>query len=125
MGRTAWEPTPEILEQAESYAALGLNREQIADCLGIGKTTLYDKSKDYPELAEAIKRGLSKGIARAASLLIKHAESGNVASVIFFLKAKGKWSDQNIEEVEKAIKTELDAVREMVQQCMRDKIALN
>ena len=121
MGRPAWEPTPEILEQAEGYAALGLTREQIANCLGIGKTTLYDKSIEYPELSAAIKRGLDKGIARMANLLLKHAEGGNVSSVIFFLKARAKWSDQNIEEVEKAIKNELTAVREMVQKCLQEK----
>lgn len=120
-GRPPWIPTPEILEQAESYAALGLTREQIASCLGIGKTTLYDKSIEYPEFAAAIKRGLDKGIARMANLLIKHAEAGNVSSVIFFLKARAKWSDQNLEEVDKAIKNELNAVREMVQKCMEEK----
>lgn len=120
MGNALWVPTKDILERAESYAALGLNREQIASCLGIGKTTLYDKSKDYPEFAEAIKVGMDKGIARMANLLIKHAEAGSVPSVIFFLKARAKWSDQNVDEVEKVIKNELDAVREMVQQCMRE-----
>jgi hypothetical protein len=121
MGRTAWVPTPEVLEQAESYAALGLSREQIASCLGIGKTTLYDKSIEYPEFAAAIKTGLDKGIARMANLLIKHAEAGSVPSVIFFLKARAKWSDQNLEEVKDAIKTELDEVRQMVRECMQEK----
>lgn len=121
MGRPEWIPTPEILEQAEGYAALGLTREQIASCLGISKTTLYDKAVDYPEFADAIKRGLDKGIARMANLLVKHAEGGNVPSVIFFLKARAKWSDQNIEEVEKVIKNELNAVREMVQKCLQEK----
>ncbi len=120
MGRPAWVPTPEILNQAESYAALGLTREQIASCLGIGKTTLYDKSIEYPEFAAAIKTGLDKGIARMANLLIKHAEAGSVPSVIFFLKARAKWSDQNLDEVKDAIKNELDTVREMVQQCMKE-----
>lgn len=120
MGRPAWEPTPHRLEQVESYAALGLTKEQIADCLGICYDTLNEKQKAYPEFSEALKRGLSKGIARAAQLLIKHAESGSVPSVIFFLKARAKWSDQNLEEVEKTIKNELDAVREMVQRCMKE-----
>lgn len=121
VGRPPWVPTPEILEKAESYAALGLTKEQIASCLGIGESTLYDKENNYPEFADAIKRGLDKGIARMANLLIKHAEAGNVPSVIFFLKARAKWSDQNLEEVDKAIKTELNAVREMVQACLKEK----
>jgi transposase len=120
VGKPPWIPTPDILEKTEGYAALGLTKAQIANCLGIGESTLYDKQKEYPEFEQAIKRGLDKGIARMASLLIKHAESGSVPSVIFFLKARAKWSDQNVEEVEKAIKNELSAVREMVQRCMQE-----
>lgn len=121
VGKPPWIPTADILEKAESYAALGLTKEQIANCLGISKTTLYDKSIEYPEFADAIKRGLDKGIARMANLLLKHAEGGNVSSVIFFLKARAKWSDQNIDEVKDAIKNELDEVRKMVRECMTDK----
>ena len=121
MARPEWIPTPATIEKVEGYAALGLTKEQIASCLGISYQTLNEKTKYYPEFADAIKAGLDKGIARMANLLIKHAESGSVPSVIFFLKARAKWSDQNIEEVEKAIKTELNAVREMVQKCLQEK----
>jgi hypothetical protein len=93
MARPQWTPTPEILEKAESYAALGLTKEQIASCLGIGERTLYEKVHDCPQFAQAIKRGLDKGISRMANLLVKHAEAGNSSSVIFFLKARAKWSD--------------------------------
>jgi hypothetical protein len=116
-----WTPTPEILEKAESYAALGLTKEQIASCLGIGERTLYEKIHDCPQFAQALKRGLDKGIARMADLLVKHAQAGSVPSVIFFLKARAKWSDQNTEEVEKVIKNELNEVRAMVQQCLQQK----
>jgi|SRR6478736_5967279 len=121
MGRPEWIPTPETLEKVEGYAALGLTKEQIASCLGISYQTFNEKTKEYSEFSDAVKRGLDKGIARMANLLIKHAEGGNVPSVIFFLKARAKWSDQNIEEVEKAIKNELNAVREMVQKCLQEK----
>lgn len=120
MGRPPWEPTQERIDQVESYAALGLNKEQIADCMGICYDTLNEKQKAFPAFAEALKKGKSKGIARAANLLLKHAEMGSVPSVIFYLKAQAKWSDQNIEEVEKAIKNELETVREMVQRCMQE-----
>lgn len=118
MGRPAWIPTPEIMEQVESYASRGLTKEQVADCLGISYQTLNEKTKEYSEFAEALKKGRSKGIAHVANMLIKNAELGNASAQIFFLKAVAKWSDQNIEEAEKAIKNELNAVREMVQQCM-------
>ena len=93
MARPGWIPTPERLEQVESYAALGLNKQQIADCLGIHYDTLNEKNKAYPEFSEALSRGQSKGIARMTNLLLKHAEAGNSSSVIFYLKARAKWSD--------------------------------
>lgn len=121
MGRPEWIPTPERIEKAEGYAALGLTKEQIARCLGISYETLNEKTKYYPEFSDAIKDGQAKGIARAANLLIKFAEGGSVPSVIFYLKAVGKWSDQNLEEVQTAIKSELDEVRKMVQECLQEK----
>lgn len=120
MARPLWEPTPERLEEVERYASLGLTKENIARCLGISYQTLNEKTKDYAEFSEALKNGQAKGIARAANLLIKFAEGGSVPSVIFYLKAVGKWSDQNLDEVKDAIKNELDTVREMVQQCMQE-----
>jgi hypothetical protein len=120
MGRPPWIPTKEILEQVETYASRGLTKQQIADCLGIHYDTLNEKSKAYPDFSEAIKIGQAKGIAHVANLLITSAEQMNVSAQIFYLKSRAKWSDQNLEEVKDAIKNELDNVREMVQQCMKE-----
>ena len=120
MGRPPWIPTAEAISQAETYASRGLTKLDIATALGISYETLNEKSKEYAEFSEAINRGRAKGIAHVANLLIKNAELMNASAQIFYLKAVAKWTDQNLDEVKDAIKTELDTVREMVQQCMKE-----
>jgi len=93
IGRPPWIPTQERLEKVEHYASLGLTKQNIADCLGISYETLNEKTKDYVEFSDALKRGLAKGIAKYANLLLEHGQEGNSSSVIFFLKARAKWSD--------------------------------
>ena len=85
--------TDEMIKKAESLAASGLTNEQIADCLDMGVTTFYEKSKIYTEFAQAIKRGKSKGIGMMANNLVKLAKGGNAAANIFWLKAQAKWRD--------------------------------
>ncbi len=111
VGKPPWIPTPDIIKEAEGYASLGLMEYQIADCLGIGVSTLCEKKNSYPELADAIKRGKSKGIARAANKLVKMGEKGNVTALIFYLKCVGKWKEQEAEETISKDLTEIGTAR--------------
>ena len=43
-GRPAWIPTDSICEQARDMASRGLTVAQIADCLGLGERTVYEKT---------------------------------------------------------------------------------
>jgi len=119
-GRPPWIPTPEIMEQAESYASRGLKKKEIAIALGISRETMNEKCKEYPQFSDAIKRGRAKGLAHVANLLIKNAEAMNVSAQIFYLKAIGKWSDQNKDEIKKAIKSEIESIREIVHSCLQE-----
>mgnify|MGYP001593264100 CR=1 FL=1 len=49
--------TEEMIQKAGEMASHGLTMEQIASCLGMGQSTMYDKFKKYPEFEEAIKNG--------------------------------------------------------------------
>lgn len=121
MARPLWEMTKSRIRKVEEYAAAGLTKEQIADCLGIHYDTLNEKCKAYPEFSSALKRGKSKGLKLYADLLMKNAKKGNAASTIFYLKAQGKWNDQSIDEMKDAIKNELNEVRKIVQECKNQK----
>lgn len=102
-GRKPFEVTQEVLDKAETMAAQGLTLEQIANVLGMHVGTLCAKKNDYPELDEAIKRGKDKGIATIANALFKKAKNGDNTAMIFFLKARGGWSEKTESVVEHKI----------------------
>lgn len=97
-GRPLFEITEEILETVESYAARGLNQQQIADALGIHVATLCEKKNQHREFYEAIKRGKAKGIAHVANNLLKNVENANVSAQIFYLKVHAGWKETDILE---------------------------
>jgi len=79
MGRPAIEITEAICNKAESLAAQGLTMEQIANVLGMGESTLYGKQAQFPEFAEAIKRGQSKGVAVVVNALFEKAKGATIS----------------------------------------------
>ncbi len=95
MGNAYKEITPDMIIKAETLAARGLTMEQIAYSIGMGTSTLYDKAKENLELSEAIKRGKAKGIASIANALFESALNGNTTSMIFYLKCRAKWREED------------------------------
>ena len=62
MGRPKIQITKELCNKAEQFASQGLTMEQIADALGMSKSSLFEKQKENLDLMEAIKRGKAQGI---------------------------------------------------------------
>lgn len=119
MARPAIEITEAICDKAESLAAQGLTMAQIADVFGMGESTLYSKQAQFPELAEAIKRGQAKGVAVVCNSLFESAKGetiaedkivkdkdggekvvtlskkmpANTTACIFYLKNRAGWKD--------------------------------
>ena len=95
LGRPLFEITEKVCRKAEEYAAQGLTAEQIAMVLGIGESTLYEKQVDFPEFAEAIKRGRGQGIVSVTNALYQKAivDKDNTA-MIFYLKNRAGWVDK-------------------------------
>ena len=85
------------LEKIESYAVLGLTREQVAHNLGFTSRTWQNYNKDG-SLEEAYMRGKSKGVSVIANALYKKAREGNTTAQIFFLKCNG-WKEESAVEV--------------------------
>lgn len=116
-GRPKFEINPDVIEKVESLAANGLTKEEVALCLGISYQTLNEKTKENSDFSEAISRGKAKGIAVMANNLVKLAKAGNAAANIFFLKARAKWreGDLDIEALVNqtaALKEEMRAIRD-------------
>ncbi len=83
-------------KKVELLAGQGLTVKQIADCLDIGRSTLYNHMGGKAELKDAIKRGRAKGIDTVTNSLFESAKSGNVTAQIFYLKNRqpDKWRDR-------------------------------
>lgn len=80
--------------QVEALAAY-LSQEQIADYLGIGKTTWFAILKRDPDVAERYKRGKAKAIGAVAQGLLQRARAGDTTSAIFYLKTQAGWRETN------------------------------
>ena len=101
--------TEDQLKEAQRLAGLGFSEEAICQaCLGCSPDTLLRRKKEYPEIAEYIRRGKMKSIEEVSNALYKsaiglHGKEPSVSAQIFFLKNKGKqagndWAD--IQQVE-------------------------
>lgn len=87
--------------EVETLSAV-LNAEQIADFLGIGRTTFFALLNRDEDLSERYKRGKARAIGAVAQSLVTKARAGNVTAMIFFLKTQGGWR----EGVDLAVKQE-------------------
>jgi len=95
-GTSKFEVTDEILTKVQSLASQGLTMVQIANVLGIGERTVYTYKKNNEQFKQAIKEGQAKGVATITNALFKSAKSGQVTSMIFWLKnrAPEEWKDR-------------------------------
>lgn len=94
-GRKKWEPD---LARIEELAANGLTQEQIAKACGIHPNNFATRKWKDDELRDAITRGQARGIGEVANALFENAtKNKNVAAQIFFLKARAKWRDNEVE----------------------------
>ena len=97
MGRRAKELTADQKAQVEALAAY-LSQDQIADYLGIGRTTFQSMIERDPEISERYKRGKAKAVGLVAQGLLQKARSGDTTSAIFYLKTQAGWREtQKIE----------------------------
>ena len=78
--------------EVETLAAV-LNAEQIADFLGIGRTTFFAMLNRDEDLSERYKRGKARAIGAVAQSLVTKARAGNVTAMIFFLKTQAGWRE--------------------------------
>lgn len=81
-------PTPELRHKVSLWAAVGTTQEVIASELKITVDTLVKYYRE--ELDEAS----AKGVANVATTLYAKAMDGDVGSMIFYLKTRGRWSEK-------------------------------
>lgn len=65
--------TPDSLLKLEAWARDGLTDEQIANNIGISRTTLYDWKKNYEDISNALKKGKEVVDIEVENTLLKKA----------------------------------------------------
>lgn len=115
MGRPPFEITPQTCQKAEALASQGLTMNQIANVLGMGRTTFFEKKAEFADFADSIKRGQDVGVSNVVNALYQSAQGetiteeklvgnkvikmsrklpANPTSCIFFLKNRAGWKDK-------------------------------
>lgn len=92
MGRKPKELTADQTAQVEALAAY-LSQDQIADYLGIARTTFAAMMEREPEISVRYKRGKAAAISSVATGLLQKARDGDTASAIFYLKTQAGWRE--------------------------------
>lgn len=87
-----WEPNDIDIKNAEKLGGL-LTQEQLADFYGCTVTSLRTAFKNHPNLRKAYDRSRADAISKVAQNLVQKAMEGNVACMIFFLKAQAGWRE--------------------------------
>ena len=92
-GRPRTVITDDQKQQIEKLAAV-LTVEQLADFLGIGRTTFYEIMERDEEISVRYKRGRANAIGGVAKNLVQKAMNGDNAAMIFYLKTQAGWKEQ-------------------------------
>ena len=82
----------------EGWARDGLTEEQIANNMGISRTTLWEWKKKEPNILNTLKKNKDIVDFEVENALLKNALEGNVTAQIFWLKNRKK--DQWREKIE-------------------------
>jgi transcriptional regulator with XRE-family HTH domain len=85
------------LKVVEELASLGLTEQQIADSLGISRSTLSRRKTDNDTFDTALRKGKAKAIVKVSSALMAEIEKGSLRAVIFYLKCRAGWREEEPE----------------------------
>lgn len=97
--------TEQELTKVEALASV-LTTEQIADYFGISRTTFYEIRDRQPEVSEHYKKGRAKAVGNIAQSLLKKAQEGDNAAMMFYLKTQAGWKEtSHVQQETKQVKT--------------------
>ena len=101
MSLTDWEK-PDNLKKIEEWAGQGKRLGDVADKMGISRSTLFEWRKKSLVISDALKKGDDRAVDKAEETLFELATEGkNIAALIFYLKNKrpNKWRDKRDTEI--------------------------
>jgi transcriptional regulator with XRE-family HTH domain len=95
-------PRPKLeidISRVEELAAQGLTREEIALCLGVSETTLYNRRRESEVFDAAIKSGKAKAASEIANKLYQLARGGDLGAIIWYEKTRRGLSDRMQQQI--------------------------
>ncbi|MDK2899610.1 MAG: hypothetical protein PWQ45_112 [Thermosipho sp. (in: thermotogales)] len=96
--------TEEGLELCNAWARNGLTDEDIAHNIGIGRTTLYEWKKKFPNFANALKTGKEVADIRVENALYKRALGYDIEETKTVIEKNGNSKDKTrVERLKKHI----------------------
>jgi transcriptional regulator with XRE-family HTH domain len=85
------------LRVVEELASLGLTEQQIADSLGISRSTLSRRKTDDETFDTALRKGKAQATVKVTSALMTEVEKGSLRAIIFYLKCRAGWREEEPE----------------------------
>lgn len=82
------------LQADEELASLGLTDQQIADSLGISRSTLSRRKADDDTFEAVLRKGKTKAIVKVSSALMQEVENGSLRAIIFYLRCRAGWREE-------------------------------
>ncbi len=111
-----WMPTEEEMVKIEALAGVGLTEEQIADYLGVGRTTFNMAANKNDPMRQRILHGRSNALANVAKTAYSMAMKGDNPSMTqFYLKCRGGWKFKTVIEHEGLQESEEKRAKEVVE----------
>lgn len=102
----------------EGWARAGLTDEQIAEKIGVSRSTLNEWKNKYPDISDTLKKGKEVVDFQVENALLSSALSGNTTAQIFWLKNRkpNVWRDKLKDETDKTALEKLDDILNEVKQ---------
>ena len=85
------------LQAAEELPSLGLTDQQIANSLGISRSTLSRRKADDDTFEAILRKGKAKAIVKVSSALMQEVENGSLRAIISYLKCRASWREEEPE----------------------------
>lgn len=117
-GRKNWTPTQRHLDTITQLYSLGISERTIAGACGVAHTTFSTKKQEFPEITEALNKGLeikAERSIRAVELLWERIEGGSNGLLCFWLKTQEDWCEDGSEKIEREVRARLDQQREQIE----------
>lgn len=84
---------PDDIKEIRTYAAIGLTMAEIASLLGVSAGT-FSAWQANPDVYEAVQKGRTQALALVGKALFDKAKAGDLGSIVWFEKTRGKRSDR-------------------------------